>query len=94
MVTVQSSGLHAHSIISFRELLREPAVFVPGCVVELVGAADVFVGVLPALQYKKCSSSLHGCHNNMGGSSFHCHYSKVLPEPVLKQIWESSVFVK
>lgn len=29
-----------------------------------------------------------------GGSSFHFHYSKVLPEFVLKQIWETSVFVK
>lgn len=29
-----------------------------------------------------------------GGSSFHLHYSKVLPEFVLKQIWETSVFVK
>lgn len=46
----QTSGLHAHSIISFRELLWEPAVFVPGCFVELVDAAGVFVGILPALQ--------------------------------------------
>jgi len=29
-----------------------------------------------------------------GGSSFRFHYSKVLPELVLKQIWETSVFVK
>lgn len=47
---LQTSGLHTHSIISFSELLREPAVFVPGCFVELVDAADVFVGILPALQ--------------------------------------------
>lgn len=47
-------------------LLWEPAVFVPGCFVELVDAADVFVGILPALQQKKCSSFLHGYENNMG----------------------------
>jgi len=46
----QTSGLHAHSVISFRECLWEPAVFVPGCFVESVDAADVFVSVLPALQ--------------------------------------------
>lgn len=38
----------------------------PGCFVELVDAADVFVGISPALQSQKCSSSLHGCANNLG----------------------------
>lgn len=58
----------------------------PGCFVELVDAADVFVGISPALQSQKCSSSLHGCPNNMG-APFHFHFSKVLPGLVLKQTW-------
>lgn len=49
----QTSGLHAHSVISFRELLREPTVFVPGCFVESVDAADVFVGVLTCFAVKE-----------------------------------------
>lgn len=90
----QSTGLHAHSIISFRELLREPAVFVPGCFVELVDAADVFVGILPALPVKEMQQFSAWLSKQHGGSSFHFHYSKVLPELMLKQIWETSVFVK
>lgn len=46
----QTSGLHTHSITSFRDLLWEQVVFVPDCFVELVDAADVFVGILSALQ--------------------------------------------
>lgn len=60
---------------------------VPGCFVALVDAADVFVGISPALQSQKCSSSLHGCQNNMGALLFHSHFSKVLPSLVLNQTW-------
>lgn len=46
----QTSGLHTHSVISFKELLQKPTVFVPGCFVELLDAADIFVGILPVSQ--------------------------------------------
>lgn len=61
---------------------------------ELVDAADVFVGILPALPVKEMQQFSAWLSKQCGGSSFHFHYSKVLPELMLKQIWETSVFVK
>lgn len=66
----------------------------PGSSVELVGAAGVCVGILPALRYKQRSSSLHGYQNHVGALLSISITLKVLPEPVVKQIWASSVFVK
>lgn len=74
---------------------RSLAVFVPGCLVEVVGAADVCVWYLCLLcSQKKRSSPLHGYQNtnqqrgdSSSSSSFHVHCSKVLPELVLKELW-------
>lgn len=86
----QTSGLHTHSIVSFRELLQELSCL---CARLLCGSgscsSDVFGGYLYLLCSQRNAAVLCMPIKQHGGasSSLHSHSSKVLPELVLKQLW-------